>query len=129
MTNPRPEICACLFAHEMLRRLGIVAADIFIDLRMAGYFGVTVKTDGKEWVWTLDRLPASVAPQAFIAEWEAAVFWWNNADVEELDALGMDISPQMAQAVEVIHSLVAKGIPLDPLADVRAQDVRRKAAN
>lgn len=127
MTAPRPEICACLFAHEMLRRLGIVSADIYIDLRCPGYFGVAVRTAGKEWLWLLGALPTE--SRAFLEEWNAGAIWWNTAGYEALEALNIDASPQMAMATAVIQSLLVKGIPLDPLADVRAQDTRRKAAN
>lgn len=127
MSTPRQEIVACLFAHEMLRRLGIVSADIFIDLRLAGYFGIAVVTADKRWSWLLGALP--VPSEEFLVEWNTAVAWWNGASHEELDVLGIEQSPQMAQAGEIIRSLLAKGIPLDPMADVRAQDARKKAAN
>lgn len=127
MSRPRTEVCAALFAHEMMRRLGITSDDIFIDMRIADFFGIAVRGGGKEWSWTLGHLPIPAAD--FVAEWQAGVAWWNGASDEEIDALGFDSSPQMAMAAMVVASLVEKGIPLDPLADVRALDARMKAAN
>lgn len=127
MTAPRPEVCAALFAHEMMRRLGIEADDIFLDTRIPGCFGVTVRVDGKEWVWTLGRLP--VPEIAFLAEWDLGVAYWNGASDEQLDALGMERSPQMAMATAVVRSLIEKGIQLDPMRSTRLHEQRRKAAN
>lgn len=127
MTAPRLEIRACLFAHEMMRRLGILPAEIFLDLRIADFYGIVVEKDGKTWTWTLGRLP--IDGPSFQREWEEGTRYWNNSSDDEIAALGFHESPQVALGALVIQSLIAKGISLDPMAVVRAQDVRRKAAN
>jgi hypothetical protein len=117
MKKPRQEILACLFAHEMLRRLNISSDDIFVELRVQGSYGVTVRAEDKEWVWLLGRLPIS-AP-LFLEEWKQGVKLWNGSSLDELDKLGYENSPQVAMSVKVIQSLQAKGIPIDPLEDMR----------
>lgn len=127
MSRPRPEICDCLFAHEILRRLGILPAEIFLDLRCEGFYGISVKKGGKEWAVLLGRLPIHHAE--FAKEWEAGTAYWNGASDEEIEALGFHQSAVVLRAGEIIRSLVAKGIELDPVGAARAMDERWKAAN
>ncbi len=127
MTAPRPEICACLFAHEMMRRLGILPAEIFLDLRIADFYGIVVEKAGKTWTWTLGRLPIDAA--SFQREWEEGTRYWNSSSDDEIAALGFHRSPQVALGALVIQSLIEKGIPLDPVGAVAAVEQRWKAAN
>lgn len=117
MAKPRNEVLACLFAHEMLRRLDISPDDIFVELRVQGSYGVTVRVGGKEWVWLIGYLP--IPAREFLEEWGEGVRFWNSASLDVIAELGYERSEQVAMSVTVVTSLQRKGIPINPLEDMR----------
>jgi hypothetical protein len=119
MVKPRAEILACLFAHEMLRRLGISADDICMVIHgptatPPNQMGVLVCQNGKKWYWLIGHLPRNTTAHSMMVEWQAAVAEWNSMELTS-DPLGFMSSPQLAMSASVIASLQVNGIEIAPM--------------
>lgn len=68
-----PALVNCLGAHELLRRLGFEAADIYVADNVAGVFTV-LRTQGKEF----SALCGPPYAGDFAADWVRCATAWNN---------------------------------------------------
>jgi hypothetical protein len=90
LTNPpRPQVLGCLFAHEVLRRLGYPADWIYVAQLNAtdttgagGRCAVIILSprgpdapEGQRFVWIIGT--SSIPDDQFAAEWSEAVDFWN----------------------------------------------------
>lgn len=131
---PRRPILEALFAHEVLRRLGIQADDIYLAVNSRGnsldtlVVAVVVRKDGREWAWLIADVEAplglALEAEALAREWMEAVKFWNNGPRDIGDRWGYLTSRAVNAGMAVMVSLQAKGITIDPTSDIEALNGR-----
>lgn len=108
---PHPVVRDCLFAFEVLRRIGFVSTDIYAATTFGPdgpVAGVVLRTAGKQWVWHIAEL--DMPPEKFKRLYEEAGEAWNN--LPPGDPWGFNGSHIDAMGGVVVASLFRKGIAI-----------------
>jgi hypothetical protein len=110
---PHSLVRDCIFAHEVLRRIGFPANEIYAGV--ANIVGVgraavmVLRSAGRQWTWTIGRL--EMPDLEFQRLYEEAGEAWNRLDPAG-DVWGFHGSDIDARGAVVIASIVSKGIPI-----------------
>lgn len=108
---PVPAVRDCLFAFEVLRRIGFSSKDIYAATGPipGGYAAcVVLRTAGREWIWTIAEL--DMPPSTFQRLYEEAGNVWNN--LPPGDPWGFNGSEIDALGGTTVASIIRKGIPI-----------------
>lgn len=103
--------------HEILRKLGIPAADIFISPRDLPDVIVTIKQDGKQIGWRLGKWQGS--REEFLDQWQAVVADWNefcNDEERGWPEVYEQSRIRRCAVTEVLANLVIHGFRIGPAA-------------
>jgi hypothetical protein len=121
-THPPPIVVRnCIFAHEVLRRIGFPSDDIYAATGNVVGVGraamVVLRHAGLEWRWTIDRL--SMSDDDFRRAYEEAGEAWNSLP-EDDDPWGFSGSEIDRMGAMAVRSIVEKGIPIPKRREGRA---------
>lgn len=110
---PIPSVRDCVFAFEVLRRIGFPADEIYAgvgNIIGEGRCAIMVlRSAGREWTWTIAQLEIDDAK--FQRLWAEAGEAWNRLPPHD-DAWGFHGSRIDAMGAIVVASITAKGIPI-----------------
>jgi hypothetical protein len=119
--KPRRAVLDALFAHEVLRRIGIPAEEIYFAVNLdeksrdVVIVTVVVKRNGADWVWFISKEPTvggdcEAAADQLAKDWAEGLGFWNEAAVDAIDAWGYSEHPITNMSIQATLSLHQRGI-------------------
>ena len=111
--------------HEVFRKLGYPAADLFVSPHLNGHVQFWMLSPGQEQKFVIDVMRVDDV-QALLTEWQKAVAWWNDPTTseDERDAIFRG-SRAFKDKVGLVHSLSLRGLYPLKGTNVRGQGVQR----
>lgn len=119
--KPRANLLSAIFAHEVLRRIGIDSGDIYFAVNKPpttlDYVIVTVvvRHAGLKWTWYIGNEPTAGGEYMDVAtqltkEWAEVVGFWNESAVDVLAAWGYSEHPITNMSIQATLSLHQRGL-------------------